>query len=593
MKVLLTAINAKYIHSNLAVYSLKAYARNYAEHIELAEFTINHYADYIIQEIYKRKPDMLALSCYIWNIELVEEVAKELHKLLPKMKIWLGGPEVTYDAKERLDRTDFIDGIMIGEGEETFRELLSYYIDKNVEISQVRGLVYKQDGTIIETGIRPQLDMDTIPFPYENMDDFTNKIIYYESSRGCPYSCSYCLSSIDKSVRFRSTELVKKELAIFLNKKVPQVKFVDRTFNCNRAHTISIWQYIKENDNGVTNFHFEISADILDEEELELLGSMREGLVQLEIGVQSTNHDTIQAINRKMDLDKLRIAVDAVNAKENIHQHLDLIAGLPYENYDSFRRSFNDVYSMKPNQLQLGFLKVLKGSNMYAFSQNGSIVYKEKAPYEVLYTKWLGYDDVLRLKQVEDMVEVYYNSGQFTNSIAFLTHYYDTPFDLYQNLGDYYEAHDLNGLSHSRMNRYEILLDFARADSEITCHLVEILEELLIYDLYLRENLKSQPSFLPSKEIDKDIYHEFFHNEEELKHHLIGYEEYNAKQISRLTYLERFHIDLKEAVLTGQRIEKEQYILFDYRNRNPLDYAANTICFKKDSSNRLVVVDQI
>lgn len=603
MKVLLTAINAKYIHSNLAVYCLKSYAKKYEDHIELAEFTINHYTDYIIQEIYKKKPDVLALSCYIWNIEMVEEVMVELHKLLPNMKIWLGGPEVSYDAKERMQRLPYLTGIMIGEGEETFLQLMEYYVDGHGKLEDIKGIAYRESlsegGEIKLTPFREQLDLSTVPFPYENIEEFKNKIIYYESSRGCPYSCSYCLSSIDKKVRLRNIDLVLRELKVFIDNKVPQVKFVDRTFNCNRAHSLAIWRFIHENDNGITNFHFEISADILTEDELEVLASMRPGLVQLEIGVQSTNEETIHAINRKMDLDKLRRAVDRVNAGLNIHQHLDLIAGLPYEGYESFRTSFNEVYSMRPNQLQLGFLKVLKGSAMYEFSKQGSITYKNKAPYEVLFTDWLSYDEVLQLKQVEDMVEVYHNSGQFMYSIQYLEHFFETPFDFYQEIGRYYEEQGLNSMSHTRMSRYDILLRFMRGQkesnkiSENTGYTFDsnVLEAILLYDLYLRENLKSKPEFLSSEEVEREIFHHFF-VEESVKSYLQGYEDYTGKQISRLTHLEKFAYDVIESASTGQAVEREEYILFDYKNRSPLDHAASTYRFEKISDTELCFKDR-
>ena len=602
MKVLLAAINAKYIHSNLAVYCLKSYAKKYENHIELAEFTINHYTDYIIQEIYKKKPDVLALSCYIWNIEMVEEVAEELHKLFPNMKIWLGGPEVSYDAKERMERIPYLTGIMIGEGEETFLQLMEHYVDGKGKLENIKGLAFRDNMSEGEgvkvTSSREQLDLSTVPFPYENIDDFKNKIIYYESSRGCPYSCSYCLSSIDKRVRLRNIDLVLRELKVFLDNKVPQVKFVDRTFNCNRAHSLAIWRFIHENDNGITNFHFEISADILTEEELEVLSRMRQGLVQLEIGVQSTNEETIQAIDRKMNLDKLREAVDRVNSSLNIHQHLDLIAGLPYEDYESFSNSFNEVYSMSPNQLQLGFLKVLKGSAMHTFSKQGCITYKNHAPYEVLFTDWLSYDEVLQLKQVEDMVEVYHNSGQFTYSIQYLEQFFETPFDFYQEIGRYYEEQKLNSMSHTRMSRYEILLRFMgeriqdKAISEKAAYTFDrkVLEAILLYDLYLRENLKSKPDFLSTNEVEREIYHHFFVEEESVKSYLKGYEEYTGKQISRLTHMEKFAYDIIESASTGQAIVKEEYILFDYKNRNPLDHAACTHIFEKRNETELYYI---
>lgn len=425
---------------------------------------------------------------------------------------------------------------------------------------------------------RPLLSLDDIPFPYGDLKKFENKIIYYESSRGCPYSCSYCLSSIDKSVRFRSLALVERELDAFLKAGTAQVKFVDRTFNCNREHAMSVWKYISLHDNGITNFHFEISADLLNEEELLLLNSLRPGLVQLEIGVQSTNPRTIEAIHRRMDLGKLAHAVDRIREGHNIHQHLDLIAGLPYEDYASFRNSFRDVYRLKPDQLQLGFLKVLKGSAMYKEALEGRVVYQSAQPYEVLYTRWLPYEDVLRLKQVEDMVEVYYNSGQFNWSVRYLEHFWENPFDLYQELGDYYERQGYWGLSHQRAARYEILLDFCRECKEPAA---AALEDIMVYDMYLRENLKSRPAFARDQASYKELAGSFYYEDEDrLRELLPGYEDYNCKQIRRMTHIEHFLIDIQETAAGGAAVYRENDILFDYRNRNPLNYEARTVIVK-------------
>lgn len=424
MKVLLAAVNAKYIHSNLAVHSLKAYARTYTEEIEVAEYTINQTFDAILQDIYRRKPDLLGISCYLWNIEYVGQLLRELPKILPDTKIWLGGPEVSYDAKAVLEQYPKVEGVMCGEGEETFAELLRVYheekgalcsgVKRDELFSDIPGIAYRnKDKAVIQNDFRPVIDLSTIPFVYDHIEDFENRIIYYESSRGCPFSCSYCLSSIDKCLRFREIELVKKELQFFIDKKVPQVKFVDRTFNCRHDHAMAIWTYIHEHDNGITNFHFEVSADLLNEKEIALINRMRPGLIQLEIGVQSANEITIREINRTMKIDVLSTIVDKIKKGNNVHQHLDLIAGLPYEGYESFGKSFDRVYKMNPEQLQLGFLKVLKGSVMHDRAQEYGIVYQDRAPYEVLSTKWLTYAEVIRLKQIEEMVEVYYNSGQF------------------------------------------------------------------------------------------------------------------------------------------------------------------------------------
>lgn len=569
MKFLLTAINAKYIHSNPGVYSLKMFAESQgaaeavqgdqdpredglpcAPFVEIAEYTINNQMELILEDIYRRKPDMVGISCYIWNIAYVLDLVRDIHKVLPETDIWLGGPEVSYDAPQLLVREPEVFGVMKGEGEEMFAGLLECYrtlgctvqrleqmqsLSRNrrgkvesettadsgripeqrkcpesagalempgdarvtefwYRMSQVAGLTYHgADGKLCDQPVRPVMDMSRIPFLYPSLRGFENRIVYYESSRGCPFSCSYCLSSIDKSVRFRDLKLVLPELDFFLEKKVPQVKFVDRTFNAKKSHAMAIWKHILEHDNGVTNFHFEITADLLDEEELDLISRMRPGLIQLEIGVQSTNPDTIKAIRRKMDLDRLRYVVERINAGKNVHQHLDLIAGLPFEDYDSFGRSFNDVYSMEPEQFQLGFLKVLKGSYMHEKVPDYDLQYRGKAPYEVLSTKWLPYSDVLRLKGVEDMVEVYYNSRQFMRTLKLFEQEFDGAFAMYEYMAGYYDEQHLTGLNHSRLARYEIFHDLI--SRKVEQERMSLFEDALMCDLYLRENAKSRPSF--------------------------------------------------------------------------------------------------
>ena len=536
MKIFLTAINAKYIHSNLGIYSLKAYGEKMlAEQgfkreqiqIELAEYTINHQLEQILKDLYCRKPDVIGFSCYIWNISYIKCLLADIKKVLPEVKIWLGGPEVSYCGEEILREQPVVDLVMKGEGEETFAQLLQVLVEKEgsgasfsgylEEIKQkgIPGLVFldsqgNKDGAawgtfaggdrqagwpVYDTGIRPPMDMNRIPFPYGflEMEQLEHRIIYYESSRGCPFSCAYCLSSIDKSVRFRSLERVKEELSFFLNARVPQVKFVDRTFNAKKSHAMAIWKHILEHDNGVTNFHFEITADLLDEEELELISRMRPGLIQLEIGVQSTNTETIRAIRRKMDLKRLRYVVERINAGKNVHQHLDLIAGLPFEDYESFGRSFNEVYSMEPEQFQLGFLKVLKGSYMHDMVEEYGLKYRGKAPYEVLSTKWLPYSDVLRLKGVEDMVEVYYNSRQFLRTLKLFEQEFESAFAMYEYMAQYYDEQHLTGLNHSRLARYEIFHDLI--GQKVEPEQMGAFEDALMCDLYFRENAKSRPSF--------------------------------------------------------------------------------------------------
>lgn len=493
MKILLAACNAKYIHSNLAVYDLQAYASDYADHIVLKEYTINQQKDDIMRDIYLEHPDVVCVSCYIWNLSFVKELMADLIKILPGADFWAGGPEVSYDAEKFLTENSEFKGVMVGEGEETFKELAGHYVEKNPQdLKNMTGICYRDGDQIIHNGWRQIMDLSSIPFIYKDLSEFKNRIIYYESSRGCPFSCSYCLSSIDKKLRFRDTETVKKELQFFIDNKVPQVKFVDRTFNCKHDHAMAIWKYINEHDNGVTNFHFEISADLLREEELQEMSTMRPGLIQLEIGVQSTNPDTIKAIHRTMDFEKLKGIVDRIHSFGNIHQHLDLIAGLPYEDYDSFRHSFNDVYALKPQQLQLGFLKVLKGSHMMEMCREYGIVYKTQEPYEVLSTKWLDYDHVLKLKTVENMVEVYYNSGQFQNTLEYLENFFQDAFSIYERLGSFYMEKGYGDVSHTRMRRYEILLEFLEDVPEIS---MDQVKDQMVYDLYLRENLKSRPGF--------------------------------------------------------------------------------------------------
>lgn len=598
MKILLTAINAKYIHSNLAVYSLRAYAKQYLTReadIEICEFTINHSVDAILERIYKAKPDVLCFSCYIWNLSYVEELIEEFHKLCPKVPIWVGGPEVSYETERFLLEHPAVSGAMCGEGEQTFLELCEYYCgqenertgknacaahntaewDGTVErsaaeaaspsLGKIAGIAYREGAHICFTKERAALDMDRIPFCYDHIEDFKNRIIYYESSRGCPFHCSYCLSSIEKRLRFRSLDLVKWELAFFIDRQVPQVKFVDRTFNCNHEHAMEIWHFIKEHDNGITNFHFEVSADLLNADELALIRSMRPGLIQLEIGVQSTNDATIREIHRTMDLARLAEVVAQVADGGNVHQHLDLIAGLPYEDYDTFARSFDEVYAWKPNQLQLGFLKVLKGSYMYEHAAEYEVLFHTKPPYEVLCTKWLSFEELMRIRQVEEMLEVYYNSGQYEVTLKLLETQFDSPFAMFQNLGEFYEAKGYFAMSHSRIRRAEILLEFAM---EQVAHAVDALKESLLFDLYYRENVKSRPAWAADVSEWKTLTRRYCRN---------------GKQ----SHIERFfyRFPAKETKRIEKLPERENaplYVCFDYTNRDPLDHQAQVAYVTED-----------
>lgn len=652
MRFLLCGINAKYIHSNLAIFSLKAYADRKkipGAEIILKEYTINNYVEDILQDLYEEKADVVIFSCYIWNISFVRELAAELKKVSPDVKIWAGGPEVSYAANKFLMENPAFDLIMQGEGEEVFSELICLTVEEKCRIKDVykqseskkvlSGIVEKryfierkqavkeekdiedkhfagEDNVyptnyidmsklqklqgiavrdflgeaalgnaesnignktkIINTGFATLMDMDTIPFVYEDFHLFEHKILYYETSRGCPFCCSYCLSSVDKTVRFRSLPIVKKELDAFLEAKVPQVKFVDRTFNCNRQRAIDIWSYLVEHDNGITNFHFEISSDLLGEEELELFAKMRPGLIQLEIGVQSTNGETVDAIHRHMDLDKLFHYVDSVHELGNIHQHLDLIAGLPYENYERFGCSFDDLYAHEPDQLQLGFLKVLKGTMMEEEVKKYSILYRNQPPYEVLGTKWLSYDEIILLKGVEELVELYYNSGQYTLTLKYAVPFFESPFRFYEMFSAWYRGKSYHKLNHNRLEKYNILREFLR--EHIDENEWDTLDEIMIYDMYLRENVKGRPAWAKDTAQYKKEWKALYREQgEKLFPEDVQAGIYDSKRAANQSHIEVFEIDIKKFEQSGQVEKKQVFCLFDYSRRNPLNRAARTV----------------
>lgn len=652
MRFLLCGINAKYIHSNLAIFSLKAYADRKkipGAEIILKEYTINNYVEDILQDLYEEKADVVIFSCYIWNISFVRELAAELKKVSPDVKIWAGGPEVSYAANKFLMENPAFDLIMQGEGEEVFSELIRLTVEEKCRIKDVykqseskkvlSGIVEKrysierkqavkeekdiedkhfagEDNVyptnyidmsklqklqgiavrdfsgkaalgnaesnienktkIINTGFATLMDMDTIPFVYEDFHLFEHKILYYETSRGCPFCCSYCLSSVDKTVRFRSLPIVKKELDAFLEAKVPQVKFVDRTFNCNRQRAIDIWSYLVEHDNGITNFHFEISSDLLGEEELELFAKMRPGLIQLEIGVQSTNGETVDAIHRHMDLDKLFHYVDRVHELGNIHQHLDLIAGLPYENYERFGCSFDDLYAHEPDQLQLGFLKVLKGTMMEEEVKKYSILYRNQPPYEVLGTKWLSYDEIILLNGVEELVELYYNSGQYTLTLKYAVPFFESPFRFYEMFSAWYRGKGYHKLNHNRLEKYNILREFLR--EHIDENEWDTLDEIMLYDMYLRENVKGRPAWAKDTAQYKKEWKALYREQgEKLFPEDVQAGIYDSKRAANQSHIEVFEINIKKFEQSGQVEKKQVFCLFDYSRRNPLNRAARTV----------------
>lgn len=558
MRILLLAVNAKYIHSNLAVYSLRSYASRYSEDIALKEYTINNQTDTIIKGIYMHRPQVLCISCYIWNISIVREIITEIGKLLPDTDIWLGGPEVTYQADKYINDYANVKGVMRGEGEETFLSIVSEYEqNRHPDFAGTDGITYRREnGDIVQNKDRELMDMDMLPFPYKDIptEEFANRIIYYESSRGCPFSCSYCLSSVEKSLRFRSVNKVLEELQFFLDHNTAQVKFVDRTFNCKKKHAIDIWKYILEHDNGITNFHFEIAADLITDEELAVIKQMRPGLIQLEIGVQSTNPETIRAINRTMELDKVRSVVAKIKSFRNTHQHLDLIAGLPYENLESFKKSFDDIYAMQPDQLQLGFLKLLYGSGMRRDKDEYGIVGHDEPPYEVLFTNWISYDDILELKNVEAMVEMYYNSDQFIYSVRYLGMIFSSAYEMFRRLAEVFFNEYPDGMLSSRNAKCEILLKFyqsIKADKED----ISFFKELLAYDLYLRENVKSRPLFLKDQSLHKEKIGRMMAESGvgRTKHHI-----------------EMFEYGIDDFIAKGKITRKDIYVEFKYDERDPL-----------------------
>lgn len=579
MTFLLVAVNAKYIHTNPAIYSLRAYAgKELAPYVSLKEYTINNQMEEVLGDLYLKRPDVIGFSCYIWNFHFIQELLWELAKVLPGTDIWLGGPEVSFEAEKLLKKYPMVRGIMVGEGEETFKELLSFYVAKEhpeiksrrLSLGEIPGLVLPQGAT----AAREFVDFSSLPFLYDDLREFDNKIIYYESSRGCPFRCSYCLSSIDKRVRFRKLDMVKKELQFFLDNKVPQVKLIDRTFNCDRTRAREIWQFLTNNDNGITNFHFEVAADLIGQEELALFQNMRPGLIQLEIGVQTTNAVTLKEINRPTDIAQIAEAVKEIRDGGNIHVHLDLIAGLPFEDYKSFGRSFDQVYGMKPHQLQLGFLKVLKGTAIWKQADLYGIVYGHKPPYEALYTNWISFGEILKLKQIEEMVELYYNSNQFVHTLGVLEREFASPFTLFEELAVYYgeKGYFLN--SPARSYRYQVLLQFVQ---ERMPEKEELFAELLTFDFYLREKAKSRPTFGKDLSPWREQIWQFYCKEEECPEFLKSYSSYHARQTMKMTHMEVFSYPVWEGKGKKKmdRCEGPVFVLFDYARRDALTGAAS------------------
>lgn len=570
MKVLLTTLNSKYIHSCLAIRYLKSYVEDVIP-VEIQEYTINQNIDLIVSEIFKTRVDAVGFSTYIWNLTETLEICETLKIIDPDIKIILGGPEVTYDGKEILEKYPFVDFLIYGEGEVTFRELILDLDNKRHEYKDIKGLVYREGNRVVQNPPRPLIsDLNIIPSPYRKMkDEFQNKIVYFESSRGCPFNCEFCLSSTIKGVRYFDIERVKEELGKLIDGRVRQVKFVDRTFNANKKYAMEIMNYIIDKDPKDINFHFEVTAHLLDEEMLNFLSGVKEGLFQFEIGVQSTNPKTIEAVGRNTDFCKLREVSKRIKSYRNIHQHLDLIAGLPYEDYKSFRNSFNDVYEIRPEKIQLGFLKLLKGSGLRGEEEKYGFKYLDKPPYEVLKNDYISYGELSKLKEIEELVEKYFNEGYFENAIEYIVrNKYDTPFDFYEDYSDFWEEKGYYKLSNSRIRLYEILMEFYEYKNHSDR---DVFRELLRFDFIINNRNSRPPRNIDIKNyfIGQKEMHQILKSEEILNLYLEDYKDLPTKRLIREVAIENFKVNIFEILNNGynpKNDESESTILFDYKD---------------------------
>lgn len=567
MKVLLLAINAKYIHTSLALRYIKSYCKEYESHISILETTINTNENEIIKSIYNEKPDIIGISCYIWNMSFVKQLIPTLRKILPHTTLILGGPEVSYEGEYLLETLN-IDMVMEGEGEETWKQYLDYRIRNQGTLDGINGIIYKQEGAITKNAPRQPLNLEYLPFVYDSLDGLEHKIIYYESSRGCPFNCQYCLSSTHKGVRFVPLERVKAHLSYFLEKRVKQVKFVDRTFNTKKSYAMAIWEHIIANDNGYTNFHFEIAAELIDDEMLVLLKDARNGLIQFEIGVQSTNMKVLEAISRKMPYEDIKRITEKVKALGNIHQHLDLIAGLPYEDYLSFKNSFNDVIALRPEQFQLGFLKLLKGSGLRQAAEQYGLIYKEEPPYEILYTKEMSYDEMLKLHSIEELLERYYNSGRFHNALEYLFTCFESPFDFFETLMVFWEEQGYDLIQHNKLAYYYHLITFSLQQKSVN---TELLKEYLRLDYILHEPVREMPEAFETlnRSAYKAYYNDLLKDDLFIENHLPHLKDLVPRQRYKETHLDYFTYNvwdnyLNQSYEVSYLLEQPIGILFNY-----------------------------
>lgn len=584
MKILLTTLNSKFIHSSLAIRYLKGVTREMKKvDVDLKEYTINMHQEDILVDLYKGNYDLIVFSTYIWNFNEITNLTKAIRKVAPNTKILLGGPEVSFQPENEMKKNPNIDYIIYGEGENTFKAFIEAFLN-NRSFKDLKGLVYRDSGSIIKNDERPLIkNLDEIPFPYtNNLQDLNHRIIYYESTRGCPFNCSYCLSSTIKGVRYFSLARVKKDMDYFLNREVNQVKFVDRTFNVHKEHYFEIIKYLNQNDNGITNFHFEITASLLDQEVLDYLKNVRPGLFQLEVGVQTTNIESLTTINRGMNFSRIEETLESIVKLENVHSHLDLIAGLPHEDYKSFLNSFDDVYALNPNKLQLGFLKVLKGSEMKAKEEEYGLVYQDSPPYQIYYNKFISFDEMIILMGIEELLDVYYNSNYFKYSLDYvIKKRFIEPSKFYKAFYNYWCENKLFKTQHSKLKRYRILLDFYNEYFEND----EIFNTILKYDYILNRNKKIDKLF---KRIQpkgfRNSCHEFLQKQENLVSYLPQFKNKNAKYTIKRVHFEVFNFDIKKFIASDYEIiiDEETTILFDYSrsslNERSLNYK---VCLEK------------
>ncbi|GAA0126383.1 B12-binding domain-containing radical SAM protein [Clostridium sp. CTA-19] len=557
MKVLLVGVNAKYIHSNLAIRYLKAYTEELNYDCETIEFSINDNIERVVADIIEKKPSVLGFSCYIWNLEYVERIANTVKRIDENITIFYGGPEVSYDGKGFLEN-NVGEFLIEGEGEETYKEFiinkLKEYNGETIDWSNINGLYFKEENKVKYSGRRNLMNMEQIVFPYEENEDLENKIVYYEASRGCPFNCKYCLSSTFHGVRFLDIERVKKELKYFIDKKVRLVKFVDRTFNCNEEFANKIWNFLIENHCD-TRFHFEISADLLREKSIKTLSKAKVGLFQFEVGVQTTNDNVLANINRHVNFSEIKEKVEELKGLKNIMQHLDLIAGLPGEDFQSFKKSFNDVYKIGPDELQLGFLKLLKGSPMTLEAEKWGMKYSQYPPYEVLSTKDISYEELRVLKGIEHMVDKYLNSGKFNNIIKYFDNIskFESPFDFYYELSRFYDNKGYFKRKISSQDYYKVFLEF---NEEYLKESSEFLKELIKFDYLYFNKKRGLPNFL-SAENDKVM-------ERKIKDLLVKDEKIkNGNEI----HIIKFKYNMQEYLNLGN-IKREDFYLAFYNEKD-------------------------